>query len=219
MDIDKAARIIWDYMLLRQPLKKCDAIFVLGSRDERVASYAAKLFLEGYGEWLIISDGVAHSNDLHRVSWGDKSEAEHFSDIAIKAGVPRDKIIVENKAANTGQNIQFTYQLIKERGLGSQSFVLVQKPYMERRTFATFKKQWPDAMTDFVVTSPPILYDEYFDEQNPKEEILHIMVGDFQRIKEYPKLGFQIEQEIPDHALKAFETLVAAGYDKHLIAA
>lgn len=43
------------------------------------------------------------------------------------------------------------------------------------------------------------------------------MVGDLQRIKEYPAKGFQIEQEIPDEVWSAYETLVAAGYDKHLI--
>ncbi len=43
------------------------------------------------------------------------------------------------------------------------------------------------------------------------------MVGDLQRIKEYPKLGFQIVQEIPDEVWNAYEKLVAAGYNKHLI--
>lgn len=217
MSTDSAARIIWEYMLMHQPLKKCDAIFILGSLDERVAEYGAWLFLSGYGDWLIVSGGVAHSGDLLRTSWGDKSEAQHFGDIALKAGVPDDKIILESKATNTGENIQLVYQLLQNRGLQLNSFVLVQKPYMQRRTFAAFKKQWPMPDTEIVVTSPPIPYDEYFDEQNPKEDILHIMVGDLQRIREYPKLGFQIEQDIPDEVWKAYESLIDAGYIKHLI--
>jgi hypothetical protein len=88
---------------------------------------------------------------------------------------------------------------------------------MERRTFATFKAQWPDNATDITVTSPPISYDDYFNEQNPKEMIVNIMVGDLQRIKEYPKLGYQIEQEIPRNVSQAYEDLVAAGYTKHLM--
>jgi hypothetical protein len=39
-----------------------------------------------------------------------------------------------------------------------------------------------------------------------------------QRIEEYPKLSFQVEQEIPDDVWKAFNELVSLGYDKHLIA-
>ena len=43
------------------------------------------------------------------------------------------------------------------------------------------------------------------------------MVGDLQRIKFYPRLGFQIKQEIPDDVWQAYEKLVALGYDKHLM--
>jgi hypothetical protein len=43
------------------------------------------------------------------------------------------------------------------------------------------------------------------------------MVGDLQRIKFYPALGFQIEQEIPDEVWQAYEKLVELGYDQHLI--
>ena len=43
------------------------------------------------------------------------------------------------------------------------------------------------------------------------------MVGDLQRIKLYPALGYQIAQEIPDDVWSAFEELVRAGYDKYLM--
>jgi hypothetical protein len=44
-----------------------------------------------------------------------------------------------------------------------------------------------------------------------------VMVGDLQRIKEYPKLGFQIEQEIPKDVWEAWEELVKLGYIKYLL--
>src|SRR3989338_5454204 len=43
------------------------------------------------------------------------------------------------------------------------------------------------------------------------------MVGDMQRIKEYPAKGFQIEQGIPNEVWQAYEFLVAQGYNKRLI--
>jgi uncharacterized SAM-binding protein YcdF (DUF218 family) len=216
-EVDGQAKIIWDYLLLHEQPEKCDAVFVLCSIDERVAEYGAQLFLDGFGTWLIFSGGVAHDEDLLKTSY-DKSEAEHFADIAITKGVPANKIIVESQAQNTGQNVEFTYKLLKEKGLKLESFLLVQKPYMERRTFATFKKQWPDVDAKIFVTSPRISFEDYFNETNPKKLIINIMVGDLQRIREYPKLGFQIEQEIPDEVWAAYEKLVAAGFDKHLIA-
>lgn len=214
--MDKEAEIIWDYMLLHHPLQKCDAIFVLGSIDDRVAEYAAQLYLNGYGEWLIISGGAAHSDDMLSTGWKE-TEAEHFSNIAQKMGVPVDKIIIEDKATNTGENITLTYNILEKKRLKPASILLVQKPYMERRAFATFEKQWPDKATRFFVSSPPIAYSEYFNEQQPKDKIINIMVGDLQRIKEYPALGFQTPQTIPDEVWGAYKSLVSKGYDKHLM--
>ena len=215
-DIDKQAKIIWDFMRMGQNTDKADALFLLASIDERVPLYAAELFKKGVAPLLIISGGAAHKDDLLKTQW-EGTEAEHFAVIAEKQGVPEDKIIVENKATNTGENIRFVYDLLREKNISVRSFVLIQKPYMERRTYATFMKQWPDKNTDFVVTSPPIPFEGYFNEQNKKEDIINIMVGDLQRIKEYPAMGFQIEQKIPAEVWSAFEKLVAAGFTKHLI--
>ncbi len=214
--MDHDAEIIWNYMQLDQELRHCDAIFVLGSIDERVPEYAAELFLKGYADWLIISGGVAHSDDMLATGWNE-TEAEHFSSIVQKIGVPLDKIIIENKATNTGENITFTYELLKQKGLKLNSILLVQKPYMERRAYATFEKQWPDSETKLYVTSPPISYQNYFNKLQPKEKIVNIMVGDLQRIKEYPALGFQTKQPIPTKVWNAYESLVSQGYNKHLM--
>jgi hypothetical protein len=43
------------------------------------------------------------------------------------------------------------------------------------------------------------------------------MAGDLQRIKVYAEKGFQIYQEIPAEVWDAYEQLVAAGYNEHLI--
>jgi len=210
-NVDLLAKIIWDYLHLNYKLKKVDCIFALGSIDVRIAQYSAKLFLEGYAPVIIFSGGLGRiSKDIFK-----KSEAEMFADIAIQAGVPQEKIIVENKSSNTGENIAFTKQLLSDRGLNFKTFILVQKPYMERRTYAAFKKLWPEKR--FIVTSPPISYEDYPNINISKDEFINIMVGDIQRIKFYPEKGFQIYQEIPDNVWRAYEKLVELGYTDHLI--
>ena len=213
MNVNQNAKIIWDYMHLHQLIKKADAIFVLCSLDKRVAGTAAKLFLNGYADWLIFSGGYGKLTE-HRFL---KSEAEAFADVALAAGVPLEKIIIENKSSNTGENIRFTYELLKNQNKKFSSFILVQKPYMERRTYATFKKQWPDPHTEFTVTSLDVTFDQYCNDEINEDLVINIMVGDLQRIREYPKRGFQIEQVIPGDVWQAYEELVAAGYTKHLI--
>lgn len=216
-NIDQAAKTIWDYMLVKQSLRSCDAVFILGNRDDRTASYGAKLFLNGHGKYLIISGGNAPHNSTLQNRWQEPTEVAHFAAIAKRLGVPTNKLVLEDKATSTGDNITKVYQLLQQKRLKPSSLLLVTKPYMERRVYATFKKQWPDQSTDFIVTSPPIAYENYFDGHSPKDEIINVMVGDLQRIKEYPKLGFQIEQSIPSEVWAAFEQLVVAGYTKRLI--
>jgi len=210
-NVDKLAKIIWDYHHMNQQVKKADCIFALGSHDVRVAERATDLFLQGYAPYLVFSGGVGIlTKDVF-----NKPEAEVFTDIAISRGVPRDKIIIENKATNTGENIRFTKQLLKEKGFDFNSFILVQKPYMERRAHATFKKIWPEK--DFIVTSPQISFEDYLSGEIPREKIINILVGDLQRIKEYSTLGFQISQDIPALVWDAYNKLIEAGYTKHLI--
>jgi uncharacterized SAM-binding protein YcdF (DUF218 family) len=213
MTTDDLAKIIWDYHHVNQPLEKCDVVFALGSSDLRVGEYAAQLLLDGYGDYLAISGGFGKFTKDRFY----KPEAEIFADIAMKKGVPEGKIILETEAANTGQNITLMYQVLQERNLHSSSLLIVTKPYMERRTYATFKKQWPNETTKLIVTSPPIAYEDYFTDELPKDFVINVMVGDLQRVKEYPKLGFQIEQTIPDNVWLAYEQLVAKGLNKALM--
>lgn len=211
---DKYAKILWDYLQLHETPTKSDIIFCLCSHDTRVAERAAQLMLDSFGEYLIFSGGVGKLTE----GVFDKSEAEIFADIAKKRGVPSEKIITETKSTNTGENVRFTYDLLKEKDIKADTILLVQKPYMERRTYATFKKQWPNPNAEIYVTSPQITYDEYINGSTlSKEQILNVMVGDMQRIREYPKLGFQLKQEIPDNIWHAYERLVGLGFNKHLI--
>ncbi|KAF6799583.1 duf218 domain-containing protein [Colletotrichum sojae] len=209
---ERDAEIVYNYHRMQMPLRPASAVFCLCSLDTRVAARAAQLFLDGYGDYLIYSGGAGKLTE-NRFS---RPEAEVFADIARGMGVPDDKIVVEPRSTNTGENVRFTHALLKERGLKAESFVLVQKPYMERRTYATFKKQWPDAGTEFTVTSPELGFEEYPDGENPKKLVVNIMVGDLVRIREYPAKGFQIEQEIPEEVWEANQRLIAAGHDGHL---
>ena len=130
-------------------------------------------------------------------------------------GVPADAVLVENRSTNTRENIIFSERLLREHQLDPQNFIVVQKPYMERRSYATFKKHWSDK--NVVITSPQISFDEYATDDIPLGRVIEIMAGDLQRIKEYPAKGFQIYQDIPENVWLAFERLVQLGFDGHLI--
>jgi uncharacterized SAM-binding protein YcdF (DUF218 family) len=213
--IRSLARTLWDYHHLDHQLAPADAILVLCSHDKSVARRGAELFLEGWAPLLIFSGGLGA---ITRHLWNEP-EADQFAAIAVEIGVPRERILVENRSTNTGENVLFTKRLLAERGLDPQTFIVVQKPYMERRSYATFKKVWPEK--DLLVTSPQVSMDEYLSEYShaalSPDDVVGIMVGDLQRIRCYPTKGFQVHQDIPDAVWRAYEELVNAGYDKYLI--
>jgi uncharacterized SAM-binding protein YcdF (DUF218 family) len=212
--VDKLARKIWNYHHVNHKLQKADAIFVLCSHDLRVADYSAKLFFNNFAPILIFSGGIAHQGDLVETPW-KKPEAEMFAERVIQLGVPRDKIIIENKAENCGENVRFTEKILKEKGIQVDILIAIQKPYMERRTYATIKVYWPRKKV--MITSPPLEFDNYPTDDISKEDVINIMVGDLQRMKIYPKKGFQIFQKIPDDVWNAYQELVRLGYTKHLL--
>lgn len=211
-DIELDAELIYNYHRMWMPLAPASAIFCLCSLDTRVARRAAQLFLDGYGAHLIFSGGSGKLTAGLFV----KPEAEVFADVAVAMGVPAESIIVEAGSTNTGENVRFTKALLAERGVRAESFILVQKPYMERRTYATFRKQWGEPEPDFSVTSPQVEFGEYPNETNPRDWVIHIMVGDLVRIREYAALGFQIPMDIPGEVWEAGQRLIAAGYNGHL---
>jgi len=208
---DDLAGILWDYMMLRQEVSPADVILVLGSNDVRVGEHGARLFLRGLAPLMVCSGNVG------RLTAGrfEKSEAETFADAAVRLGVPRSAILIEDASTNTGENIDRSRALLASRGIHPSRLILVQKPYMERRAWATFKRRWSEP--DLVVTSPPIPYDEYPTPGIPRDLVINILVGDVQRMRVYAERGFQVPQPVPDEVWAAWEELVARGYTGHLV--
>ena len=207
--------MLWDYHRLGHALRPADAIVVLCSHDTRVADRAAELFADGLAPLVIMSGGLgAITRDLLT-----RPEAEVFADVAAAAGVPRDRIVTETRSTNTGENVLFTRQLLDQRGIQASRLIVVQKPYMERRAFATFRKVWPGP--ELIVTSPQVSMHEYLatyaHASLTAADVVSIMVGDLQRIRVYPQRGFQIPQEIPAPVWEAYEQLVERGFGGRLV--
>lgn len=122
-DVEYDARLLYKYHRMNMPIQQsADAIFTLCSFDLRVAHCAVDLFNCGQGQYLIFSGGYGEiTSELF-----DKPEAEVFADVALKRGVPEEKIILETKSTNTGENVRFTYELLHTMGLEPGRMILVQ---------------------------------------------------------------------------------------------
>jgi len=209
--IEGCARLVWAYHHVNHVLAPADCIVVLGSHDTRVAERGAEVFLAGWAPLIVFSGNLG---SLTTELW-DRPEAEIFADVAAAAGVPRESMLIEARATNTAENVAFSRELLARNGVHPRRAIAVQKPYMERRTHATFRQRWPEL--DVIVTSPQMGFDAYPNDAIGRDDVIHIMVGDLQRLILYAERGWSAPQEIPPDVIQAYQRLVEAGYTRRLV--
>ncbi|MFE1957263.1 YdcF family protein [Streptomyces sp. NPDC059479] len=205
------AKLIWDYHRMRHQVRACDAAIGLGSHDLGVASFAAELYRAGLFPALVFSGGNSPTTAVRF----PRGEAVHYREHAIGLGVPDAAILLEPKAGNTGQNITFSREVLAAAGIRPSTVLLVSKPYMERRSFATARKLWPEV--EVLCASEPMEFDDYLKSIGDENLVIDMLVGDLQRVIEYPKLGFAVEQNVPEDVYAAYETLIRDGFTSRLI--
>ena len=214
MEYLKPLQVIWDYLCLREEPQKADCIVGFGNFNTDIARRAAELYHQGYADKILFTGGLGR-NTLGMLP---EPEAVRFAKVAMECGVPESALILEDKSTNTAENIRFTHDLLAKLGQPHDHLLGVHQPFMERRIKAAFGVYWPEVK--LTVTSPQVTILEYLErakQQGISENAsISVIVGDFQRMDLYAKLGYQIPQHIPDEAWDAFHALVAMGYDKQL---
>lgn len=205
-EIEEAARTLWDYHCIYDPLEPCGAIICLGSYDLRVAERSAELFTEGYAQSIVFT-GSAGNWTRDRF---ERSEAATFADCAMAHGVPESAILLEERATNIGENIRFSARML----LPNQPVILVTKPQTQRRCCATARKQWSEGR--HLITAPRHSFAEQSTKNFPLEHLINEMVGDFFRMQTYADVGYQIPQPTPPHAVAAYDFLMQRGFTAHL---
>jgi uncharacterized SAM-binding protein YcdF (DUF218 family) len=201
-------------MRLVHPPASADAILTLGSFDVQAAIHAARLWKAGLAPAIIMSGGIAHRGDVLDTGW-DRPEAQVFAEAARREGVPPEALLLEERAQNTGDNFVFGRAIAEAAGLGVRKLIVVAKPYMTRRGFATGRKLWPEV--ELILQCEDIDVDRYLAREADPERTIVAMIGDLHRIAVYPALGFQVEQAMPATVIDAMRALVEAGCGARLL--
>ena len=214
MEFLKPLEVIWDYLGMHQEPRRADVIVGFGNFNTDIAVRAAELYHAGFAPKILFTGGLGRNTE----GMLPEPEAVRFAKVAMECGVPEADIILEDKSRNTKENIEFTRALLEERGIPHAHILGVHQPFMERRIVAALGIYWPEL--NFTVTSPQVTIPEYLAsarEQGMTENAsVSVIVGDFQRIELYAKLGYQTPQVIPEECWEAYHKLVAMGFDKQL---
>ncbi|NYT94712.1 YdcF family protein [Salinispora sp. H7-4] len=202
---------LWRYHDLRHELRSCDVGIGLGSHDLGVAVVATRLFYEGLFPRIVFTGANAPTT----VGRFPRGEAVHYREYAVEQGVPAGAVLVEPRATNTAENLEFSRALLAERRIPVESVLIMSRPYQQRRAYATCRLLWPEV--EVVCASNPLDLDDYVHSIGDARRVVDMLVGDTQRIEVYAQRGFAIPQEMPDEVRAAFERLVTAGYTSRLI--
>jgi len=130
---------ITKYIFLEDTDLKGDIAFVFGTWNARkeCVEKAVELYKKNLAPKIIFSGGVnIHSGII---------EGEALTEEAIKLGVPRKNILIENKSSNTLENVLFSLKVIDKK-IGLQNIHIITavvKNYHARRALMTLRKHVP----------------------------------------------------------------------------
>ena len=214
MDFLTPLQVLWDYLRLGQEPQKADCIVGFGNFNDNIARRAAQLYHQGIAPKVLFTGGLGRNTE----GLLPEPEAIRFARTAMECGVPACDILVEDRSSNTKENIVFTREMLEQLNLPHGKILGVHQPFMERRIAAAMGVYWPEL--EFSVTSPQVTIPQYLEDAERQGVSQHVavavIVGDFQRMDLYAKLGYQLPQYIPDRAWEAFRELVDMGYDSQL---
>lgn len=187
-----------------------DIVLAMGGSDLSVADTAAQAFFERQAKWLVCAGGLGKDT----AELLAEPEGVLYARRCVELGVPEDRVFVESRSTNSGENFRFSRELLEEKGIFPQMGVIASKPYMARRAWATAAKQWPQVCWSVACQKVGLV--EYLRQREDTAMVLNLMVGDLQRLRVYAGT-FQEPVAVPDAVWAAYERLAADGYDRFVI--
>lgn len=214
--LKKDIEILWEYLCLDQEPVKANCIIGLGSILESIPKKCAELYKKGFGDYIVFSGNCGKGTE----GIISKTEAEIFKDLAIKEGVPENKILIEKEATNTYENFKYSLHVLEQDNLHAQSFLIVGKPYQERRARQIANIEL--STKKFSIASFSISFSDflkYVESNNlmKLDDVVNEMVAEINIGLVCPKYGIQQEEKIPRKVLESYERLCKAGYTKYLV--
>jgi uncharacterized SAM-binding protein YcdF (DUF218 family) len=174
--------LMLDHLATSDPLTEADVIWGLGSNDVSVAETSAELFHAGLAPAIVFSGGSGHR-------WTEltQTEADLFCSVAVDRGVPRDRIVVENRSTNTGENVAFSLEIVDRLGLDVRSAILITIPPFQLRAMATVKMH----RESIRCVNRPVSWGEVASWDDERLiAAARLCVGEVRRLCDYPSRGF-----------------------------
>src|SRR5690349_14670926 len=124
------------YVMIKTPVEVADLAFVFGTRDgvEEFTYEIDRYWKRGFFPWIVIAGGSTQGNP--------NPESEILCNKLVDRGIDESRIICERNSKNTGENVQLSLPLIKQRIAFDRvrSIIAVGKISSSRRYLMTLER-------------------------------------------------------------------------------
>ncbi len=180
---------ITDFIFMQGEPRECDAIFCAGTSYASVPEHAAQLYAEGIAPVIFVGgrysitcgrfEGV--KDKAERYTGHYTTEAEFYTDVLLKNGVPAEAILAEHRSTFTKENAVYARELAEEKGIACRRALLLCHCFHARRAYMYYKLQFPE--TEFIPLGVPfhgVTRDNWWE----SEEGIRRVMGELKRIGE-----------------------------------
>lgn len=197
-----AVNVLWNWLAIENKPLKSDIIFLFGGAVIDIPQKGAELYDSKLSDRIVT---VGNTGTFGNPEW-TKPIAEVFADYLAGHGVPRSAIFVQNTSMNTLEDVTHALPLLDAEGIKHRTVVLVSRPIHQRRAYATYIKQDPNATT----------YNIPCDEPHPNKlkgeafaDVALRCAQEYERLIAYAEKGDICAQPAPQEVCEAYETVKA----------
>ena len=148
----RAIRDITDFIFMSDTPRRSDIIFIPGTSQSAVSEKAAALYCAGFAEYVMPAGlwsgkrGRFASEKIDNPRYAGEYASDHAycRHILLENGVPESAVLREERSINTGENAEFSAQVLRELGISVKRAILCCQSFHARRAFMTYGKYFPD---------------------------------------------------------------------------
>lgn len=99
------------FIFVENEVKKSDIILIPGASQPQLMERAAELYNMGLAQYVLPSGGVNCKLPNYKSEW------DYLKTLGINLGIPEKAILKEDKARNTFENAQFSWNILQNSGI------------------------------------------------------------------------------------------------------
>lgn len=176
---------ISEFIFVETDVGKSDVILIPGASQSQLMERAVELYNRGFAQYILPSGGANYKLTQYESEW------DYLKAIGIKLSVPEKATLKEDKAQNTFENAQFSWNVLQTLNMPIKNVILVCKAYHSRRALLTYKTIFPININFYV---SPIIDKRGISKENwfLNEDSINIVMN------EVTKIGYYFKDKIPN---------------------